>query len=248
MENYKILTAIWPTSNDIFIFSICVPHNIILKNQQYETMEYCSRARQQWLFRIKRLGVIHTKIKTMVTGRYIMSTTFLNIASCNEWYSVVTGRQEMFTPHGHLIPPPVYQGSMLAHIFLWLVIPTCVSRLISLWYLSHFIKNCKCKKVMKSLKCVCQWVFKTNLSYYIIYKSETYVPCTACILLYFPHTWRQKSGHIGIYFHFKFNTFVVDPFQYYEIICISSDMSNYFVIYIFQLLCVWRTQYCFNSI
>jgi hypothetical protein len=31
------------------------------------------------------------------------------------------------------------QGSVLAHhLFLWLVIPTCVSRLITLWYLKHF--------------------------------------------------------------------------------------------------------------
>jgi hypothetical protein len=31
------------------------------------------------------------------------------------------------------------QGSVLAHLFLWLVIPSCVPRLITLWYLSHFI-------------------------------------------------------------------------------------------------------------
>jgi hypothetical protein len=31
------------------------------------------------------------------------------------------------------------RGSVLAHWFLWFVILTCVSRLITLWYLSHFI-------------------------------------------------------------------------------------------------------------
>jgi hypothetical protein len=31
------------------------------------------------------------------------------------------------------------QGSLLAHLFLWYVIPTCVLRLITLWYPSHFI-------------------------------------------------------------------------------------------------------------
>jgi hypothetical protein len=30
------------------------------------------------------------------------------------------------------------QGSVLAHLFLWLVISTCVLRLITLWYPSHF--------------------------------------------------------------------------------------------------------------
>jgi hypothetical protein len=29
--------------------------------------------------------------------------------------------------------------SMLVHLFIWRVIPTCVLRLITLWYLSHFI-------------------------------------------------------------------------------------------------------------
>jgi hypothetical protein len=33
-------------------------------------------------------------------------------------------------------------GSVSAHLFLWLVIPTCVLRLITLWYLSHFIIHC----------------------------------------------------------------------------------------------------------
>jgi hypothetical protein len=31
------------------------------------------------------------------------------------------------------------RGSVLAHLFLWLVIPTCVSKLITLWYLSQCI-------------------------------------------------------------------------------------------------------------
>jgi hypothetical protein len=30
------------------------------------------------------------------------------------------------------------RASVLVHSFLWLVIPTCVSRLITVWYLSHF--------------------------------------------------------------------------------------------------------------
>jgi hypothetical protein len=34
-------------------------------------------------------------------------------------------------------------GSVLAHLFLF-VIPTCVLRLITLWYLSHFILVCVC--------------------------------------------------------------------------------------------------------
>jgi hypothetical protein len=51
------------------------------------------------------------------------------------------GRQGMLTLPGHLIPPPVCSGSVLAHLFLWIVIPTCVSRLITLRYLSHFIKS-----------------------------------------------------------------------------------------------------------
>jgi hypothetical protein len=33
------------------------------------------------------------------------------------------------------------RGYLLAHLFLWLVTPTCVSRLITLWYLSHVIQG-----------------------------------------------------------------------------------------------------------
>jgi hypothetical protein len=33
------------------------------------------------------------------------------------------------------------RGFVLAHLFLWLVIPTCLSRVITLWYLSHFIRQ-----------------------------------------------------------------------------------------------------------
>jgi hypothetical protein len=36
------------------------------------------------------------------------------------------------------------RGSMLAHFLIWLVIPTCVWRLITLWYLSHCMTiNCR---------------------------------------------------------------------------------------------------------
>jgi hypothetical protein len=49
-----------------------------------------------------------------------------------------TGQQGMFTPLRHLIPPPVYPMVRFSP-FISLVIPTCVSRLITLWYLSHFI-------------------------------------------------------------------------------------------------------------
>jgi hypothetical protein len=30
------------------------------------------------------------------------------------------------------------RGSVLAHLFFWFVFPTCIVRLITLWYLSHF--------------------------------------------------------------------------------------------------------------
>jgi hypothetical protein len=32
------------------------------------------------------------------------------------------------------------RGSVLAHLLLWLVTPSCVSRLITLWYLNHFVR------------------------------------------------------------------------------------------------------------
>jgi hypothetical protein len=31
-----------------------------------------------------------------------------------------------------------FGGSVLAHLFVWIVIPTCISRLTTLWYLGHF--------------------------------------------------------------------------------------------------------------
>jgi hypothetical protein len=33
------------------------------------------------------------------------------------------------------------RGYVLAHLFLWFVFPTCILRLITLWYLSHYIVN-----------------------------------------------------------------------------------------------------------
>jgi hypothetical protein len=47
----------------------------------------------------------------------------------------------VLTTPRHLIPPPLCHGAHLAHLFLWLVICTCVSRLVALWYLSRFPAN-----------------------------------------------------------------------------------------------------------
>jgi hypothetical protein len=38
------------------------------------------------------------------------------------------------------------RGSVLAHLFLCLLIPTCVSRLITLWYLGQFLKEVQVKE------------------------------------------------------------------------------------------------------
>jgi hypothetical protein len=51
----------------------------------------------------------------------------------------VTGRQGMLTPR-HLIPPPVCRG---IHVCSFISLTTNVSRLITVWYLSHFIQNVK---------------------------------------------------------------------------------------------------------
>jgi hypothetical protein len=59
-----------------------------------------------------------------------------------EWiwaHGGVPNRQGMLTPPMHMIPPPLYPWFHVRTFFLWLDIPTCVSRLITLWYLSHFI-------------------------------------------------------------------------------------------------------------
>jgi hypothetical protein len=53
----------------------------------------------------------------------------------------VTDRQGMLTPPRHLIPPPAGPWVRVSHLFVWLVTPACVSRLIILWYLSHFFNK-----------------------------------------------------------------------------------------------------------
>jgi hypothetical protein len=51
------------------------------------------------------------------------------------------------------------RGSVLANLFLWLVIPTYVSKLITLWYLSHFIiaSPLRRKEGVYSFTLVCLW-------------------------------------------------------------------------------------------
>jgi hypothetical protein len=55
------------------------------------------------------------------------------------------------------------RGSLLAHLFLWLVIPTCFSRLITLWYLSHFFIRTlitwivNTDELMKKMNIQCLW-------------------------------------------------------------------------------------------
>jgi hypothetical protein len=50
-----------------------------------------------------------------------------------------TVQQGMLTPSTHMIPPPVCPEVHVSPFFLRLVIPTGVSRLITLWCLGHFI-------------------------------------------------------------------------------------------------------------
>jgi hypothetical protein len=49
----------------------------------------------------------------------------------------VASQQGMITPPRHLIPPMRCRGSTFAHLDRRLLIPTCISRLIIVLYLSH---------------------------------------------------------------------------------------------------------------
>jgi hypothetical protein len=54
-------------------------------------------------------------------------------------YIFRTDRLSVLSPPRYLIPPPVCPGVRVSSfIYLTCVTPTCVSRLITLWYLSHF--------------------------------------------------------------------------------------------------------------
>jgi hypothetical protein len=44
------------------------------------------------------------------------------------------------------------RGSVLTHLFLWFVILTCLSRLITLWYLSHFYNSDQMYQAVRSWK------------------------------------------------------------------------------------------------
>jgi hypothetical protein len=61
-------------------------------------------------------------------------------------------QQEMLTPPRHLTPPPAGPGVRVIHLCILLVTPTCVSRLITLWYLSHFTHHKKVKVVYYYMK------------------------------------------------------------------------------------------------
>jgi hypothetical protein len=55
--------------------------------------------------------------------------------NCKNWF-IYRGCLFLIGTWSHL---QYIWGSMLAHLFLWSVITTCVSSLITLWYLGHFM-------------------------------------------------------------------------------------------------------------
>jgi hypothetical protein len=65
----------------------------------------------------------------------------------------------------------VIRESVLAHLFLWFVFPTCILRLIILWYLSHFMDphegGLLCGRGMFSLQCV-KWMKKWGKGGYLV--------------------------------------------------------------------------------
>jgi hypothetical protein len=97
--------------------------------------------------------------------RYDKSTTFHSYVVCNDFMNSKVHRlnilcqtfplawhillhrfrhfscdlsARMLTPHKHLFPPPVCLEVQVSNLFLLLVIPTCISRLMTALYLSHF--------------------------------------------------------------------------------------------------------------
>ena len=57
----------------------------------------------------------------------------------------MTGRQGMLTPPRHLIPPVVCSETRVSPFIYLTSKPTCISRLITLRYLRHFIRKLSCK-------------------------------------------------------------------------------------------------------
>jgi hypothetical protein len=65
----------------------------------------------------------------------------------------------MLTPPRQLIPPPVYPRVRVSPFVYLTCNSTCVSRLITLWYLSYFNS---CTNFQASIKVLAFWAIETN--------------------------------------------------------------------------------------
>jgi hypothetical protein len=82
----------------------------------------------------------HTNSKTELGAMTLAAdnSTFMVVELGSRWvWSVYKGWLFLLGTWSH---PRYIRRSMLVHLFLWLVIPACAVRLITLWYLSHVIK------------------------------------------------------------------------------------------------------------
>jgi hypothetical protein len=86
------------------------------------------------------------------------------------------------------------RGSVLDQLFLWLVIPTCFSRLITLWYLNHFMQ----KTVLKHYEWLLMVInLNTNLNELRYLSNEIVQLCMAHEIE--GKQWAARDGRRGHY-------------------------------------------------
>jgi hypothetical protein len=160
---YIILHGIWPylpiccglrclTLNFVLGFWVMITFHTLLTfshSKIYATITKIS-CRQSICKLIKNNVSTRTIfcLKVILKGLYEHAGRFFNLSY--KWRNVFQANVLRFTfkkpNRGCLLLLGTWshhwyiQGSVLAHLFLWFVIPTCVLRLITFWYLCHFSK------------------------------------------------------------------------------------------------------------
>jgi hypothetical protein len=104
------------------------------------------KSTKEFVLRMTEVGYIQTKwcygglynLVSQYNTSYNSAFMIMKLGSRRVW-SINRGCLLLLGTWSHL---RYIRGSVLAHLFLWFVFPTCILRLITLWYLSHFINLC----------------------------------------------------------------------------------------------------------
>jgi hypothetical protein len=161
----------------------------------------------------------------------------------------------MLTPSRHLIPPPVIPWCVFAHLFHWLVILTCVSRHINIWYLSHIIRcvNHKLSRISLLRNTWFQMSYQNVYYGWFVYKSYRKMQ-QVLWRIWSQHSWilTQKIllfAHIVVMSPFIYHVFAHDAqlhYVYHSIAFVLS-VTNHNVSNCDQHICYCRSVTTFQT-